>query len=164
MFSNLAIPLFAIIPLATAHFHLSWPTVRGFDSSKAGNFPCGGFDSVSSSRTEWPINGGPVQLRMEHSQTRVKVLLAIGEDPGSNFNVTLRPTFAQEGLGNFCVGQLNLPSGMNVSDGTPATIQVVSNGDPEGGLYQVSSDILFLQVGDVDAVTRPMPSYIPPDP
>jgi nascent polypeptide-associated complex subunit beta len=134
-----ALSLFALLPLSTAHFLLKWPIARGFDDMKSVNFPCGGFDSVSSSRTDFPLNGAPVQLDMHHPQTRVEVLLSIGSDPGNNYNIVLRPTFAQEGLGNFCVGGVSLPSGLNVSDGTPATLQVVSNGDPDGGLYQVCS-------------------------
>lgn len=129
--------LSSLLSLSAAHFTLDWPKARGFDDEKAGNFPCGGFDTVSSSRTDWPISGGPVQLRMEHTQTNVEVLLAIGSDPGSNYNIVLRPQLAQEGPGNFCLGQLSIPSGLNVSDGTLATIQVVSNGDPSGGLFQV---------------------------
>lgn len=35
-----------------------------------------------------------------------------------------------------------LPSGLNISDGTQATIQVVTNGDPDGGLYNCA-DIIF---------------------
>jgi hypothetical protein len=135
MFSN-ALILLTLLPFTTAHFVLNWPTARGFRDEDAGNFPCGGFDSVSSSRTDWPLNGGPVQLNMHHAQTNVEVLLALGADPGNNFNITLRPTFAVEGLGTFCVGELAVPEGLNISDGTPATVQVVTNGDPEGGLYQ----------------------------
>ncbi|KAF2196508.1 NAC-domain-containing protein [Delitschia confertaspora ATCC 74209] len=135
MFSNM-LAFLAVVPFATAHYTLDWPPARGFKDEDAPKFPCGGFDSVSSTRTEWPVNGGPVQLKMHHTQTNVKVLLALGSDPGNNFNIVLRPTFAEEGPGQFCVGGLNIPSGLNVSDGTPATIQVVSNGDPSGGLFQ----------------------------
>jgi len=136
-----AVALLGALPLAAAHFTLDWPPARGFEPKKAGNFPCGGFDSVSSSRTDWPLNGGPVQLNMEHSQTNIKVLLAIGSNPGNSFNIVLNPTLSQEGLGDFCIGPLSVPNNLNISDGTPATIQVVTNGDPTGGLYQVSHTV-----------------------
>lgn len=126
-----------LIPTTTAHFVLTWPPNRGFDDTNAPKFPCGGFDSVSAQRTEWPIKGGPIQLRMEHTQTRLKVFLALGDNPGTSFNVVLKEQFAQEGLGNFCIGGLSVPQGVNVTDGMSATLQVVSNGDPNGGLYQV---------------------------
>ncbi|KAF2017459.1 NAC-domain-containing protein [Aaosphaeria arxii CBS 175.79] len=147
MLSN-ALPLLAILPLAAAHFDIEWPTPRDSNHAQAVNFPCGGANSVKTPRTDWPMSGAPVQLKMEHAQTNVKVLLAIGEDPGENFNVTLRPTFSIEGLGDFCVGALSLPSGINVSDGTPATIQVVTNGDPTGGLYQCADITLRTTVSE----------------
>jgi nascent polypeptide-associated complex subunit beta len=74
---------------------------------------------------------------MKHSQTKVAVYMSIGEDPGTNYNITLVPQFALEGLGDFCVGTVSVPAGLNISDGTPATVQVVTNGDSGGGLYQV---------------------------
>jgi len=51
---------------------------------------------------------------------------------GSAFNTILRPTFKEQGLGSFCLTGLSIPSSM---DGMNATIQVVTNGDPFGGLY-----------------------------
>jgi nascent polypeptide-associated complex subunit beta len=137
MFVN-ALSLFTLLPLTTAHFLLSWPDRRGFDDAQAGSFPCGGFDSVSSNRTEFPLSGGPIQLDMHHSQTRIAVYLAIGDNPGSNYSIVLRPQFQRDGPGNFCLGQVNIPSNLNITAGTNATIQVVTNGDPDGGLYQVS--------------------------
>ncbi|KAF1962808.1 hypothetical protein CC80DRAFT_361976, partial [Byssothecium circinans] len=133
----------ALLPLATAHFVLDWPTNRGFDDVKSVNFPCGGFDSVKTPRTEFPLSGSPIQLDMHHTQTRIAVYLAIGNDPGSNYNIVLRPQLSQEGPGDFCLGQVNIPSGLNITAGTNATIQVVTNGDPSGGLYQCG-DITFV--------------------
>lgn len=49
----------------------------------------------------------------------------------------MRQQFVVTGLGNFCMGQLSVPAGVNVTDGTKGTIQVVSNAHGEGGLYQV---------------------------
>lgn len=36
----------------------------------------------------------------------------------------------------------SVPSGLNITDGTQATIQVVTNGDPNGGLFNCA-DIMF---------------------
>jgi len=134
MLFNLA--LLTLLPLASAHFLLNWPPSRGFDDDKAVTFPCGGFDSVSKNRTAFPATGGPIQLDMHHTQTDIMVILALGSDPGSNYNIVLRPTVAEEGLGNFCLGMVSVPEGLNFTEGQDATIQVVSNGDPNGGLYQ----------------------------
>ncbi|ORY18710.1 NAC domain-domain-containing protein [Clohesyomyces aquaticus] len=150
MFSN-AFALFALVPLSAAHFLLTYPPARGFSDDKSGTFPCGGFDTVSSNRTEFPINGGSVQLDMHHTQTKVEVLLSIGSDPGNHYNIVLKPTLAQEGLGDFCIAGLSIPSGLNISNNTPATIQVVSNGDPDGGLYQCADVTLTTQTVDLSS-------------
>ncbi|KAJ9623144.1 hypothetical protein H2203_006080 [Taxawa tesnikishii (nom. ined.)] len=136
--------LSALLPLASAHFKLVYPAARGFDEDTLATFPCGGQNTVSSNRTMFPINGAPIQLNMGHTQTNLQVLLALGNDPGSNFNITLVPTFTEEGPQNFCIGAgaIQYPEGLNITDGMNATIQVVSNGDPSGGLYNCA-DITF---------------------
>lgn len=131
--------LLTLLPLASAHFLLTYPAARGFDDDKAGTFPCGGFDTVSSSRVSWPTVGAPIQLDMHHTQTNVMVILALGDGTNPSYNITMRPTFSEEGLGDFCMGMVSVPSDVNITEGQLATIQVVSNGDPDGGLYQVNS-------------------------
>lgn len=128
--------LVALLPFASAHFQLTWPANRGFVARDAPKFPCGGFDTVKTPRTDFPINNSPIQLTMEHPQTNVAVYIGIGENVNGAYNTVIRRQFTVEVLGSFCVGGISLPSSLNVSDGTPATIQVVTNGDPEGGLYQ----------------------------
>ncbi|KAH7336142.1 expression library immunization antigen 1 [Rhexocercosporidium sp. MPI-PUGE-AT-0058] len=78
-------------------------------------------------------------LTMGHIDANVAVFLAMGNEPGSAFNTVLRPTFKEQGLGAFCMTGLEIPEGM---DGMNATIQVVTNGDPEGGLYNCA-DVTF---------------------
>ncbi|KAJ9488561.1 hypothetical protein VN97_g4739 [Penicillium thymicola] len=142
----------AIVPLASAHFKLMYPTSRGFDEDTMPNFPCGGM-SQSSNRTKLPLSGGsfPVALEMHHSQTAVEVLLSLGSDPGDNFNIVLSPTFQVKGLGEFCLPHVEINEkliGRNLTDGMNATLQVQTNGDPSGGLYacaeiQFSSDVKY---------------------
>jgi hypothetical protein len=128
--------------LASAHFHLQYPISRGFDEDTMSNFPCGGL-AQSSNRTQLPISGSfPVALKMGHTQTAVEVLIALGSDPSTNYNVTLVPTFQINGLGAFCLPHVDFSAallGVNITDGMNATVQVQSNGDPTGGLYAVSS-------------------------
>lgn len=131
--------LAAALPLASAHFTLDWPPARGFDDDTLVQFPCGGQNTVSTNRTKWPIGGGPIQLGMHHTASKVQVLLSLGNDPGVNYNITLLPTIQEQGPQNFCIAPtaLQFPSGLNITEGTNATIQVVTNGDPNGGLYNV---------------------------
>lgn len=128
--------LTALLPLASAHFRLLYPTARGFDENSLGSFPCGG-QKASANRTLWPVKGGPIQLQMGHTTSSVEVLLGLGNDVGSSFNITLVPIFQEQGLGQFCMSAVTVPSDLNVTDGQNATIQVITNGDPSGGLYNV---------------------------
>lgn len=141
--------LASLAPLVSAHFKLNYPTSRGFDEDKMSQFPCSGL-SQSSERTKVSLSAGdfPVALTMGHSQTAVEVLLALGNDPGTNFNITLHPTFRVEGLGAFCLPNVTFDEsivGVKLTDGMNATLQVQSNGDPSGGLY-ACADIQFTDV------------------
>ncbi|KAI9657466.1 MAG: hypothetical protein M1821_003148 [Bathelium mastoideum] len=142
--------LLTLLPLASAHFNLNYPPARGFNEDTLSTFPCGGQNTVSSKRTTWPV-GGPIQLDMGHTSTNVQVLIAMGNDPGDAFNTILVPTFHENGPQNFCLGSVNLPSGMNVTEGMNATIQVVTNGDEgvSGGLYNCA---------DITLTTTPLSS------
>jgi hypothetical protein len=134
--------LAALTSLASTHFNLDYPAARGFDEDNLGNFPCGSQDTVSSNRTLWPLSGGSIALTMGHIDANVEVLIGFGNSVGSAFNTVLRQTFTEQGLGKFCMTGLNIPSGMSITEGMNATIQVVTNGDPDGGLYNCA-DITF---------------------
>ncbi|KAF7595006.1 hypothetical protein BBP40_007607 [Aspergillus hancockii] len=138
--------LAALAPLVSAHFKLQYPTSRGRNEDTMSQFPCGGM-SQSSERTKVSLSAGdfPVALSLGHAQTAVEVLLALGDDPGTNFNITLHPTFRVEGLGAFCLPNVTLDEsivGVKLTEGMNATLQVQSNGDPSGGLY-ACADIQF---------------------
>jgi len=128
--------------LVSAHFQLDYPAARGFDEDILGTFPCGGQDTVSSNRTTWPISNGSIALTMGHIDANVEVLIGLGNDVRSEFNTILRPTFEETGLGAFCMTGITIPDSLNITDGTNATIQVITNGDPNGGLYNCA-DITF---------------------
>ncbi|KAJ4358971.1 hypothetical protein N0V95_002587 [Ascochyta clinopodiicola] len=126
----------ALAPVALAHFNLNYPTSRGFDEDKESTFPCGGYDTVQSQRTDFPINGAPIQLKLGHQQTNIGVYLAVGDNPGDGFSVVLYPQLQVSGFGDFCLGDVSIPSSLNITDGTKASIQVITNAHGEGGLYQ----------------------------
>ncbi|KZM18714.1 uncharacterized protein EKO05_0006550 [Ascochyta rabiei] len=137
----------ALAPVALAHFNLNYPSSRGFDEDKEPTFPCGGYDTVQSQRTNFPISGGPIQLKLGHQQTNIGVYLAVGDNPGDGFSVVLYPQFQVSGFGDFCLGDVSIPSSLNVTDGTKASIQVITNAHGEGGLYQCT---------DVNLVNTPL--------
>ncbi|EUC50472.1 hypothetical protein COCMIDRAFT_922 [Bipolaris oryzae ATCC 44560] len=135
MLSNTFLAL-SLLPLTLAHFNFNFPRARGFDEDKEGNFPCGGYDQVSDQRTDFPISGGPIQLVLGHPQTNVAVYMAVGDNPGSGFSIVLKQQLMVEGLGNFCLGSVSIPKDLNVTAGTKASIQVVTNAHSSGGLFQ----------------------------
>jgi len=151
--------LASLLPLASAHFQLQWPAARGFDDTNSVNYPCGGFDTPSSTRQNLPINGSfPIQLNMEHTGVTGMVVLALGATPtGDDYTIVLKPVFQQTGPEAFCIGDVMIPSDLNITDGTQGTIQVVTNGDPSGGLYQCA-DVTFtsapLSQSDYDSNCR----------
>jgi len=134
----------SLLPISTlAHFHLIWPAGRGFDEDKIVNFPCGGFDTPEPNRTSIPLTGFfPIQLNMEHTGVKGAVYMSLGNDPGSSYSIVLKSTFSETGPENFCIGDVAIPSNLNLTAGMNATIQVQTNGDPNGGLYQCT-DITF---------------------
>lgn len=127
----------ALAPAALAHFNLKYPTSRGFDEDKETTFPCGSFDTVESQRTDFPIGGGPIQIVLGHQQTNLAVYMAVGDNPGDGFSVVLQPQFQVTGYGNLCLGNVSVPAGMNITEGTKASIQVIANSPGENALYQV---------------------------
>lgn len=133
----IVLSLSVLTPLACAHFTLDSPPARGFDEDTLTQFPCGGQNSISNKRTPFPLAGGPVQLTMEHDRSAVQVLIAVGNDVTDAFNTVLVPTTQEEGIGKFCLGDVKIPENLGVKEGDNATIQVVTNGDPTGGLYNV---------------------------
>ncbi len=132
LFSLLALPL-----LTSAHFHMLFPTPRSDEDETEGTGPCGGFP-VSSERTAVSMTSFPVALEMGHDRSVVQMLLALGNDPGNNFNVVLEQTFQQQGEGDFCLPNVQVPTGLNIADGTNGTLQVITDGEGGGGLYIVS--------------------------
>lgn len=103
---TLALSLFPL--LITAHFELIFPAPRGDDDENQATYPCGGHDTISNERTEFPLAGGPIQLRMGHDQSEVQVNIALGNDAvsGDAFTMTIMPIISQMGLGEFCLGNV----------------------------------------------------------
>lgn len=132
------LPLLAHI--ANAHFTIEYPGSRGFEEEKHGEWPCGSFNEPSSTRASFPLTGGPLQITSSHTRQLLQVLMAVGNNPGENFNYVVVPTFQQTAPKEFCFGDVTIPriEGVNLTEGSNATLQVISGGG-EGGLYAVSS-------------------------
>lgn len=104
-------------------------------------------------RTKIPLSGSiPIDLKLGHTQTAITVLLGLGNDPDTNYNITLHPTFGIQGAGQFCLADVEYNAkilGVKVVNGMNATLQVQSNGDPQGGLY-ACADVQFISNATLD--------------
>lgn len=125
-------------PLVGAHFVINYPGSRGLDEDKHDKWPCGGFDTPSANRSTFPLTGGPLQILSTHTRSQLQVIMAVGNDHSASFNVVVVPTFQETGPNNFCFGDVAIPPRLNLTEGTNATLQVISGGS-EGALYAVST-------------------------
>lgn len=129
--------LLTLLPLASAHFALNFPAARDDDDTNQGTFPCGGHDVVGQ-RTSVSLDSISLSMELGHSENYVSVFLAIGNEPGDSFNVTLWPTAHEQGPGDFCWQSIPIPENLTIEEGTNATIQLITNAHDGGGLYNVS--------------------------
>ena len=84
-------------------------------------------------------------LDLHHPWTYIFINLGVGvgDDTVTNFNYSLTPEFLNStGKGTLCIPTIPLPSDLNVTDGTPASIQVVTLGETGNALYNCA-DITF---------------------
>ncbi|KAI6249286.1 hypothetical protein HI914_02642 [Erysiphe necator] len=141
---HLASTLLLFSTSSFAHFAVEYPMPRGYNEETMQQFPCGGYDTVSSQRTLYPITGGAIGLEIGHAQTNIQVLIAFSSTPTTNFKTVLRKTFTESGMGKFCLTNVNMPKELDIHEGTNATIQVITNSDDEAmGGYYSCSDITF---------------------
>lgn len=127
--------LLLLLPsLVAAHFEIKYPGTRGFNDEKHAEWPCGGFNTPSGNRSEFPLNGGPIQIESGHTQQLIQVLMSVGNN--QDFSTVVIPTFLQTGPGDICFGSVAPPSDMNITAGTNATFQIIT-GTSHGGLYGV---------------------------
>ncbi|KAK4040964.1 hypothetical protein C8A01DRAFT_15239 [Parachaetomium inaequale] len=143
--------LLAAAGLAQAHFGIEYPPMRAntLGSSQNTSYsqwtnPCAGVPGNLTGRpqTPWPLTGGSLKLDLHHPWTYVFVNLGLGPDV-SNFNYTLtNPFWNETGNGTLCVPKLALPADLPVSDGSEASLQVVTVGEDGNALYNCA-DIIF---------------------
>ncbi|KAL2426165.1 hypothetical protein ABEF95_012207 [Exophiala dermatitidis] len=142
MIAQSVLPLLLTLPLLTsAHFQLNFPRARGTDDENQASFPCGGYEQTQN-RTLVSTRSFPVAVKLGHTENLVQIMLAIGDDVGSSFNYELLPTIREMGPGDFCLPDIQIPADLNITDGTNATIQVITNAHGDGGLYNCA-DIQF---------------------
>jgi hypothetical protein len=122
-----------------------YPCMSQLQRSKsyADKLPCiigaGTVSNATTPRTAWPLDGGSLNITLRDGAALIFVNLGLGVNV-TNFNITI-PNFPlnETGAGNVCFPKLTLPSGLPISEGTQATIQVATSNPKSGeGLYTVS--------------------------
>ncbi|OTA68372.1 hypothetical protein K449DRAFT_429216 [Hypoxylon sp. EC38] len=135
MFAIIVAIVLAAVHQATAHFRIDYPPWRSDtlenQSYSQWTWPCGGVADHIGNRTDWPINGGAVELTLHHPWTYLWVNLGLGSEV-TNFNMSLAPELMNvTGRGKFCLDNLHVP--MEVENGTQASIQVITSGGGDSG-------------------------------
>jgi nascent polypeptide-associated complex subunit beta len=134
------ITLLTLPLLVSAHFELLFPTPRGDDDAEQATFPCGGYEQTQN-RTPVALTSIPLSMNLGHTESIISVFLAIGNEVGSSFNYELQPSIQEFGPGEFCWAGVPVPSTLNITEGTNATVQVMTNAHSGGGLYNVGSNL-----------------------
>lgn len=102
--------------------------------------------------TEWPLDGGALQIELGHHWTYVFINLGLGNDT-SDFNITLTPSvWNTTGDGILCVDKVPIPENSGVTEGAIGTLQVITVGSAGTSLYNCA-DIRF--TADAKAVNAP---------
>ncbi|KAI4595305.1 hypothetical protein KJ359_006979 [Pestalotiopsis sp. 9143b] len=143
-----SIVLLGAAQLAAAHFGIEYPEWRADTlATEDGpysqwDYPCANVPDGSGNRTQWPLSGGAVSLELHHPWTYVFVNLGLGDNV-TNFNMSLTPSFLNvTGNGTFCLPELSLPGGVDIANGTNASIQVVTSGESGSALYNCADVVL----------------------
>jgi hypothetical protein len=122
-----------------AHFSLDYPKTRGFDETKEPTAPCGGFDTVASTRSQVPLSNAFVEISAGHTSYSYKVSVIVNNNPTVADFSTNQLVEVATGNRNYpeaaCLS-LDLGKNTAIKAGTNATIQVIFNGG-DGLLYQV---------------------------
>ncbi|KAH8817207.1 hypothetical protein F5884DRAFT_818997 [Xylogone sp. PMI_703] len=106
-------------------------------------YPCAGInDNATTPRTLWPLDGGSLNVTLHDGAAYIFINIGLGEN-STNFNYTLFSAPLNEtGAGNLCFPKLTLPSGIQIQEGTNASLQFATAGHNGEGLYNCA-DITF---------------------
>ncbi|PTB55342.1 hypothetical protein M431DRAFT_398864 [Trichoderma harzianum CBS 226.95] len=125
----------------TAHFSVVYPEWRAdtlseknMDKYSQWDYPCGGVPYKAGNITNWPLEGGSIELELHHPWTYLFINLGLGANT-TNFNISLTPDLLNvTGKGTLCIDKLPVTLD-NIANGTLASIQVVTSGDSGSALY-----------------------------
>ncbi|KAL2062581.1 hypothetical protein VTL71DRAFT_5653 [Oculimacula yallundae] len=146
MFTTSIASALCLASLATAHFTVDYPEMRGDSFAEGASqyvYPCAGVNQTArTNRTLWPLDGGSVKLDLHHKWTYLFINLGIGAEYPS-FNISLTPSLLnQTGNGTLCIPKVPLPANIKPTNGQQASVQIVTGGANGVALYNCA-DITF---------------------
>lgn len=99
----------------------------------------GGPEYGSGNRTDWPLTGGSVGVTLGHAYNFMYINLGIEENGQvASFSHSLTPNpLNTTGDGTLCVSDLKIPSDLNITDGTNASLQIIKVGLSGQAQYNV---------------------------
>ncbi|KAK0701283.1 hypothetical protein B0H67DRAFT_500776 [Lasiosphaeris hirsuta] len=136
----LQLALATLATLATSHFVLDTPTSIGFEDTKEGIAPCGGFEPTSrDSVTDWTVAGGLIHVISTHPRSQFTIQAALLPSATTNSGdlvfSKLVPIVQQAGLGSLCL--TGVP-GIAAWEGRDAVLQVIQVAT-DGQLFQCAA-------------------------
>ncbi|KAF1796023.1 hypothetical protein V8B55DRAFT_1371392 [Mucor lusitanicus] len=148
----IAVLVAALVQTVLAHYTVTYPSSRGFDETKEPTAPCGGFDSVSTTRTPFPLKGGFVEIDSGHTAYSYVINLLVENAPTTaDFSNATANVQVATGSRSYpqaaCLSLDDLTKNSAAKAGANATIQVVYNGG-DGELYQCIDVTLADTVGN----------------
>ncbi|GAA5795515.1 hypothetical protein EDC94DRAFT_613379 [Helicostylum pulchrum] len=151
LLSLLAITLISMQSIALAHFTMTYPSSRGFDTLKEPLAPCGGYDTPTAERVQMPLKSSFIQIDSGHTAYTFVVYALLKNDP-------VNPDFIPSNLVQVAQGGRSYPEGAclpltfneSVQPNTNVTLQVVYNGG-DGLLYQCVDAVLVDSAPSFDA-------------
>ncbi|KAI8073253.1 hypothetical protein BC940DRAFT_290918 [Gongronella butleri] len=125
------------------HYQLTYPPARGFSEDTEPTAPCGGFNSVSSSRNQFPLTNGFLEVNSEHVSYSYKVYFVPGNNPAVDAfnNATLVGSGSVSYPMQSCWA-VNFGSLAAATNGSVGTLQAVYNAG-DGTLYQCTDVVLL---------------------
>jgi len=141
--SVVLVVLLSASSLVSAHYRIIYPYWRGDSYATQWTYPCGGVDqSISdTNRTAWPLEGGALVFTPTHTSAQTYVNIGLGNNVTA-LSIAIVEPFNQTGNGTFCFQKIPLPPGLNITEGSNATLQVIQLSHTGGALYNCA-DITF---------------------
>ncbi|EJT69936.1 hypothetical protein GGTG_12819 [Gaeumannomyces tritici R3-111a-1] len=149
-FASVGAAALLLVASASAHFTLRTPPSIGFDDSKEGEGPCGGFkpDFDKGKVTDFHVGGEPIGTSQSHPSARWLYRATLDQTATGGWT-QLYPIVLQNSLGFMCQPSVPAPEAWV---GKRGVVGVVANGD-DGLLYQCAAVNFVSGQGKADGST-----------